>query len=200
MFGQSAKNDQGFQQLARKRTGWCTNSEALGKVLCVKCPNRPGYVYHEHVALLAGKAKGCENYTPASVEAILRGLVQQLKIDNKLHLFSFECGVHVDEEVDWEECEGQVFVDDVTGVHLKPKLVRAARLDEIGYMRDLKVYEKVPRSRSLGGTMIPTRWVDINKGDDVQEKYRSRFVGKELKRKNPMLEGTFAATPLLEAL
>jgi len=200
MFGQSAKNDEGFQQLARKRTGWCTNSEAVGKVLCAKCPNRPGYVYHEHVALLAGKAKGCEVYTPALVEAILRGLVQQLKIDNKLHLSSFECGVHVDEEVDWQECEDQVFVDDVTGVHLKPKLVRAARLDEIGYMRGLAVYEKVPRSQSLGGTMIPTRWVDINKGDDVQEKYRSRFVGKELKRKNPMLEGTFAATPPLEAL
>ena len=48
--------------------------------------------------------------------------------------------------------------------------------------------------------MIPTRWVDINKGDDVQEKYRSRFVGEELKRKNQMLEGTFAATPPLEAL
>ena len=48
--------------------------------------------------------------------------------------------------------------------------------------------------------MIPTRLVDINKGDDVQEKYRSRFVGKDLKRNNPMLEGTFAATPPLEAL
>ena len=40
-------------------------------------------------------------------------------------------------------------------------------------------------------------WVDINKGDDVNEECRSRLVAQELKSKS-IIEDMFAATPPLE--
>ena len=46
--------------------------------------------------------------------------------------------------------------------------------------------------------IIPTRWIDINKGDDQQPNYRSRLVAKEFNTGSA--EGLFAATPPLEAL
>ena len=44
---------------------------------------------------------------------------------------------------------------------------------------------------------MPTRWVDINKGDDANPDYRSRWVAKETKFSKD--EDFFAATPLQEA-
>ena len=46
--------------------------------------------------------------------------------------------------------------------------------------------------------MIKTRWIDINKGDDMAPVYRSRLVGKEFN--NEAMDGIFAGTPPLEAL
>ena len=44
--------------------------------------------------------------------------------------------------------------------------------------------------------IIKTRWIDINKGDDLDVVYRSRLVGKELADKR--IDGLFAGTPPLE--
>ena len=41
------------------------------------------------------------------------------------------------------------------------------------------------------------KWVDINKGDEVNKEYRSRLVAKEIKRDRR--DDLFAATPPLEA-
>ena len=46
--------------------------------------------------------------------------------------------------------------------------------------------------------IIKTRWIDINKGDDLNPIYRSRLVGKEFNHE--AMEGIFAGTPPLEAL
>ena len=62
------------------------------------------------------------------------------------------------------------------------------------------MYKKVPISQCIQDTgrgPIGTRWVDINKGDDVNEEYRSRLVAQELKSKS-IIEAMFAATPPLE--
>ena len=58
----------------------------------------------------------------------------------------------------------------------------------------------VPReeARRNGWKVIKSRWIDINKGDDVASLYRSRLVGKEFADKNA--DGLFAGTPPLEAL
>ena len=49
-----------------------------------------------------------------------------------------------------------------------------------------------------GWKVIKSRWVDVNKGDDVAVSHRSRLVGKEFADKR--VDGLFAGTPPLEAL
>ena len=58
----------------------------------------------------------------------------------------------------------------------------------------------MPRAEVVrnGWKIIPTRWIDINKGEESNPNYRSRFVAKESKTAGG--DGLFAATPPLEAL
>ena len=90
--------------------------------------------------------------------------------------------------------------DDVSGEELDPAEVRKARQLEMDYVARRGVWRKVPRSLAIrnGWKIIPTRWIDINKGDHLQPNYRSRLVAKEFN--TGAQEGLFAATPPLEAL
>ena len=87
-----------------------------------------------------------------------------------------------------------------TGQSLRPELVQEARLEEIEYTKKRKVWDMVPRSTAtnLGIRPISTKWVDVNKGDDDETKYRSRFVAREFRL--PGEETAFAPTPPLESL
>ena len=62
-----------------------------------------------------------------------------------------------------------------------PKLVVAARAEEMTYFKKMRVYDLVPESDQTkkGGKIIGTRWVDVNKGDTVNPNCRSRLVGRE---------------------
>ena len=55
--------------------------------------------------------------------------------------------------------------DDVTGKELKPEKVKAARQEEVQYIRNMKLYNKVPRAqaRQLGAKVITVRWIDIKR-------------------------------------
>ena len=90
--------------------------------------------------------------------------------------------------------------DDITGMKLDAGKVIEARTKEIHYVRDMRVYTKIPRAQAArkGWKIIKTRWIDINKGDDENPNYRSRLVGKECN--NEPMGGLFAGTPPLEAL
>ena len=90
--------------------------------------------------------------------------------------------------------------DDLTGLSLDPKGALAARKQELEYISQKQVWEIVPReeARRNGWKVIKSRWIDINKGDDVASLYRSRLVGKEFADKK--VEGLFVGTPPLEAL
>ena len=61
--------------------------------------------------------------------------------------------------------------DDLTGMRLDAGLVKDARSKEIRYVRERTVYNKIPRSVAVrnGWKIISTRWVDINKGDNVSQ-------------------------------
>ena len=71
--------------------------------------------------------------------------------------------------------------DDLTGMKLDAGKVVEARRKEVTYIRDKRVYDKIPRQQALRSKwkIIRTRWIDINKGDDENPVYRSRLVGKE---------------------
>ena len=94
-----------------------------------------------------------------------------------------------------------VAFDDVSGEELDPKAVAAARQEEIAYFRSMNVYKKVSldecRARTGNGP-IQCRWIDINKGDRKNPKYRSRLVAKQFA--DSKVDDLFAATPPVEAL
>ena len=100
----------------------------------------------------------------------------------------------------WKKLYADVdFLDDVKGfAHLDKDLVIAARKLEIDYFKQMKVYKKVPRSEAIGQKIITTRWIDTNKGDTQKPNYRSRLVGREIKRDKRL--DLFAATPPIETL
>jgi len=88
------------------------------------------------------------------------------------------------------------FVDDLSGQNLSKEMVIKARLLELGFFRNMKVYDKV--RREPGMKIITTKWLDINKGDSTSPNYRSRLVGRELNLHKR--EDLFAGTPPLESL
>ena len=91
--------------------------------------------------------------------------------------------------------------DDISGKELEWALVVAARIEEMEEFRKHGVYIKVPIKECMertGKKPIGVRWVDINKGDEVNPEYRSRLVAKEIKINKR--DDLFAATPPIEAL
>ena len=93
------------------------------------------------------------------------------------------------------------FYDDITGAKVETDLVITARAEEMAEFRKHGVYKLVKLEECLrvtGKPPVGVRWVDINKGDDVNPEYRSRLVAQELKRDRSL--ELFAATPPLEAL
>ena len=110
-----------------------------------------------------------------------------------------ERGRGVEHEEDEQEAVREAW-DDVTGKELDGRDVRRARMKEIGYVRDKKVWVNISReeARRKGIKVIQTRRIDIDKGDEDNPHYRSRFVGKEFNVDKQ--HGLFAATPPLEAL
>ena len=89
---------------------------------------------------------------------------------------------------------------DISSAPLDPERVIEARKLEIAYAEKKPVWEKIPRklAKDKGWKIVRSRWIDINKGDDLSLNYRSRMVGKE--SNDSELDGLFAATPPLEAL
>ena len=81
---------------------------------------------------------------------------------------------------------------DVGCVH--PELLKVSRQFELDFMSRSGVYRKQPRTWAtyFGIPAIPTRWLDVNKEDAKQPKYRFRLCGKELKRWGPTVPGTSA--------
>ena len=95
----------------------------------------------------------------------------------------------------------EVFRDSVTGQVLDPTLVRAARRKEMEYFKSKNVWVKKPVSEAyerMGKAPITVKWVDTNKGDDVEPNYRSRLVAREIRRYGE--DSIFSPTPPLESL
>ena len=99
----------------------------------------------------------------------------------------------------------QTFYDNISGKELPSKGVMDARYEELQVIQEMNVWEVIPRPP--GERTVGTRWVDVNKGDSVNQKLRSRLVAQELRRKSQqsgMPDGHwtefFAAMPPLSAM
>ena len=74
--------------------------------------------------------------------------------------------------------------DDVSGSELDPVLTLKARQEEMEQFKKHGVYEKVNEEvcwAITGKAPIGSRWIDINKGDEVNPDYRSRLVAQQIK-------------------
>ena len=95
-----------------------------------------------------------------------------------------------------------VCIDNITGKELPWHAVRKAREQELKYLRDLGLHEKVDEREASAKyqlTRIDTKWIDTDKafgGEPMQ--IRSRIVAREIK--NEDRPDLYAGTPPLEAL
>lgn len=205
-----AEDKRGLQGegFVRKETGWVTNCPAIAEVLEGVCSNYDGSrPWHRHIHLIGGLAKAAQVYPPKLVAAVLKALKRQLIEDGELNaLDSFASGPYPEHPL-IEEGEWNTFFDDVNGTWLNTTLVKEARKEEIKWVHDMHIYDKVPRAQMLADGMKPVslRWIDTNKGDDDRPNYRSRLVAREIKAKKKPHEQIpasqlFSAMPPLEAV
>jgi hypothetical protein len=101
------------------------------------------------------------------------------------------------EEGDDIEPEDHWHVGDLSGKVLPDDVVQEARMEELKFVDKIKLWEVEPRP--AGVRVIPTRWVDANKGDEADYAVCSRLVAQEIKHKGTAQQ-YFAAMPPLAAL
>lgn len=144
-------------RFARKRTKFMTNSEELAEELSLRCNMK-----HEHQELTGQRAKEAAKYPEELCEAICRGLVKQIMCQEaKLkYLMAVRAEDEVEEESDEDGVRKNIHEggtdgmdlgawDDVSGASLDPKEVVKARLKEVGYVRDKRVWTKISRKEAI---------------------------------------------------
>ncbi|CAK0906615.1 unnamed protein product, partial [Prorocentrum cordatum] len=187
-WGLELKGDDGKVGPVKKSTGWLTNNQRLAKV---------------------------QSYTPSLRRAILQGLKEELEVAGEIN--SFEgVGPVPDEEAQYFKPDAPPgaaesdnwYWDDVNGGWLDPAGARAARQEELAWMKHREVFEPSDEEtcrRLTGRAPLRTRWVDTNKGDEQRPKHRSRLVAMEIKAAKKASEQMsaselFSSTPPLEAV
>ena len=217
-YGLVSRGPQGIG-LAMKPTRFMTNSACIAQGMNRRCHNRMTHTMnqHKHVILTDGKAKEAQKYPNELCRAICKGLVRQIVAGKQGQFFLAALETKGDAQMSKresdklrQECrlveeDGSPWLesafDDVSGAELDPKEVYEARMEEVQFIRDMKLYDKVPIEEcwaNTGKAPISTKWIDVNKGDYVAPKYRSRNVAREIAYKKQ--DGLFAATPPLEVM
>ena len=184
-------NDEGNVVAANTPTRFITNSDSISLQLRRNCI---GKLKQQEV--LEGSRQGkAATYPKRLCEAICHGLVEEkeLSIRNIKRIITVQNISQVETlhqlrslnmvtNEDHEEIGQEVKQawDDVTGEVLDTKKVEEARIKEVEYLISENVWTKILRGEAAqkGYQIVKTRWLDINKGDSEQPKYRSRFVGK----------------------
>ncbi len=157
----------------------------------------------------SGAVYSMETERPEYKERALHALAMTQKKQHE------QTGEEQDELRDWDpqernmyadmlgevEQESNEYYDDITGEVLPKKETRAARREEVEFMRKWRVWDEVPTSQCwtrTGRRPLKGRWVDHNKGDSGCPAIRCRWVAKEIATYKDI--DLFAATPPLEAL
>ena len=156
---------------------------------------------HRHVPLMSGRASQAQVYPRDMVNGIIKGLRKQLARKYPLNSLDFgpvnqEPDLDMSADDDW-----QTYIDEVSGKPLNTAKVTEARNEELAYADKYNVWTEVPTQEAwdrTGAGPIGTRWIDINKGDESNTNYRSRFVVQEIR--TGIQDALFAATPPLESI
>jgi hypothetical protein len=194
------QEDEQGSALIKKPTGFMTNAPCLADRL-----SRPCTGDHRHILLMGGRAKRAEIYPGELCREIIIGLSDQMRMDGRLSPDGIGSMDMIDEpahllEVGYVD-DNYTYWDDLSGKPLDKAGVNLARAEEMEEFKRHGVYVKVPITECrqvTGKEPIGVKWIDINKGDDVNPELRSRLVAQEIKRKGSG-DTIFAATPPLEA-
>ena len=208
-YGQQVQRGKHRGQPIRKATGWMSNAPRLLAALERKCHGQNGECSRarggKHVHASGHVAADAAIYPKALCNAIIRGMMDEMQSrgiwrpgEIGMHAVSDEAQ-HASQD---NRCSG-AYRDDISGQLLRDDLVREARAKELQYFADKGVWVKRPKHEArqrTGKAAISVRWVDVNKGDDIHPKYRSRLVARQLKAHDRSGASFFAPTPPLEAL
>ena len=196
----------------KKPTGFTSNGQYILKALARRCDGRAGKCSRkkggDHVMASGRVARDAAIYPPGLCRAILKGISDQLHSVGIMR--PGEVGLHAacDEDDEQllrgpEQGYSGKFRDDLSKQVLKDSLVHEARRKELDYFASKGVWRKKTRAeafRRTGRPPITVRWVDVNKGDEQNPRYRSRLVARQLKATDTSGTCYFAPTPPLEAL
>eukprot|EP00971_Amphidinium_carterae_P142601 2825029-Amphidinium_carterae.1 len=81
----------------------------------------------------------------------------------------------------YDEAYEHIF-DEITGRRLDPKLVAAARKEEMEFLRQLQAYSYDSTEvcwEKTGRRPVPVKWVNVDKGEPDCPKTRARLVVQE---------------------
>ncbi len=197
----------------KKPTGFLSNATHLLERLKRRCEGRGGWCSRRrggrHATCEGKIARDAARYPRALCKAIIEGMLLQMKRTGITKDGEVGLNAVTDDEQDEQDMRGPEqgysgrFRDDVTGQTLKDELVHEARAKELRYFHDKGVWCKRPRleaKQRTGRKAISVRWVDVNKGDELNPRYRSRLVARQLKAHDRSGASFFAPTPPLEAL
>ena len=108
-----------------------------------------------------------------------------------------EVNDEIEDDVEWEQ-----YIDQKSGLVLDVGMVKAARLEEMEFMRKIELFEEVDVSECYevtGKAPVTTKWVDLNKGTMDKPDVRCRLVARDFKPKGEKDRADlFAAMPPLE--
>ena len=202
-FGKKARDEQGVG-LVIMPTRIMTSASEVAKRVSRKCCGG-----HRHIHLVSSRARAAQVYPRELCERICECISAQRKLEELgmkgIPIMSVEEmrkvarsgeGEDPSEALHEQLDEKMVAFDDLTGDAKDPALMRIARKEEILYFKEMGVYDKVDVEESYritGKGPIAVRWVDINKGDTANSKYRSRLVAKEFN--TGVNHDLYAATP-----
>ena len=197
----------------KKATGFMSNGSLILEELRRRCSGRDGDCSRRrggtHAHCQGRIAKDAARYPVGLCRAIIRGITRQLDMSGITSVGEVGLQGATDDAADARAMKVQStgysgkFKDDITGQPLRDDLVREARAKELQYFTSKGVWRKRPRQEAFARTGHPpisVRWVDVNKGDDLNPRYRSRLVARQLKAKDKSGQSFFAPTPPLEAL
>ena len=202
-YGQEVQYGEHIGQPVRKATGFMSNAPKVLERLTRRCAGRDGTCSRSkggrHVQASGRVAKDAARYSDGLCRAMVRGMVDEMR--SRVIWRPGEEGMHAVTDEDGAQamigCSGK-YRDDISGQLLRDGLVHEARAKELKYFTDKGVWIKRPKNEArqkTGKGAISVRWVDVNKGDDLCPRYRSRLVARQLKAHDRSGASFFAPTP-----
>ena len=209
-YGQEAQSGQNRGSPVRKPTGFMSNGQHILHALSRRCSGSGGACSRSkggrHCVASGRVAKEAAVYPQELCKAMIQGIMSELK--SRGIIKDGEIGLHAvcDEDAPLNGPDAGYsgkYRDDMSGQVLKDCLVHEARAKELEYFNAKGVWRKRTFAEAFarsGRRPISVRWVDVNKGDELNPKYRSRLVARQLKATDRSGKCFFAPTPPLEAL